>query len=118
MNMKKGLFLLVLSILMLSCESKSKSNQEYNAHTKSSYTEERDQNELPSKEESQEVEEPSKSVDVSSSAPRKSSSYGSSSSSNNEEYDNMRGFDPASEDDSHDNGMSRYMENNDEEGWD
>ena len=32
--------------------------------------------------------------------------------------DNMRGFDPASEDDIDDNGMSRYMENNDEEGWD
>lgn len=35
-----------------------------------------------------------------------------------EEQDNMRGFDPASEDDMDDNGMSRYMENNDEEGWD
>ena len=34
------------------------------------------------------------------------------------EYDNMRGFDPASEDDMDDNGMSRYMENNDDEGWD
>ena len=33
------------------------------------------------------------------------------------ESDNMRGFDPASEDDMDDNGMSRYMENNDEEGW-
>ena len=32
-------------------------------------------------------------------------------------YDNMRGFDPASEDDMEDNGMSRYMENNDEGGW-
>ncbi len=32
--------------------------------------------------------------------------------------DNMCGFDPASEDDMDDNGMSRYMENNDEEGWD
>ena len=32
-------------------------------------------------------------------------------------HDNMRGFDPASEDDMDDNGMSRYMENNDEEGW-
>ena len=31
---------------------------------------------------------------------------------------NMRGSDPASEDDMDDNGMSRYMENNDEEGWD
>jgi len=34
------------------------------------------------------------------------------------EPDNMRGFDPASEDDMEDNGMSRYMENNDKEGWD
>jgi hypothetical protein len=33
-------------------------------------------------------------------------------------YDNMRGFDPVSEDDMDDNGMNRYMENNDEEGWD
>lgn len=32
--------------------------------------------------------------------------------------DNLRGFDPASEDDMDDNGMSRYFENNDEEGWD
>lgn len=31
---------------------------------------------------------------------------------------NMRGFDPASEDDMDDNGMSRYMENYDDEGWD
>ena len=34
-----------------------------------------------------------------------------------EREDNMRGFDPASEDDTDDNGMSRYMENNDEAGW-
>jgi len=47
-----------------------------------------------------------------------SSSYRSSTSSDDEEYDNMRGFDPASEDDTGDNGLSRYMENNDEEGWD
>ncbi len=32
--------------------------------------------------------------------------------------DNMRGFDPSSEDDTDDNGMGRYFENNDEEGWD
>ena len=30
----------------------------------------------------------------------------------------MRGFDPASEDDMDDNGMSRYMESYDDEGWD
>ena len=45
-----------------------------------------------------------------------SSSY--SSCSDDKDYDNMRGFDPASEDDMEDNGMARYMENNDEEGWD
>ena len=28
------------------------------------------------------------------------------------------GDDPVSEDDLDDNGMNRYMENNDEEGWD
>ena len=51
------------------------------------------------------------------SSPVKSSSTASSHSHKSSEYDNMRGFDPASEDDMEDNGMSRYMENNDEEGW-
>ena len=32
--------------------------------------------------------------------------------------DNLRGWDPASEDDLEENGMDRYMENNDERGWD
>lgn len=45
------------------------------------------------------------------------SSYSSSRSSKKHHYDNMRGFDPASEDDMDDNGMDRYMENNDEGGW-
>lgn len=36
---------------------------------------------------------------------------------NSNSYDNMKGFDPPSEDDMDDNGMRRYMENNDEEGW-
>ena len=49
------------------------------------------------------------------SAPVNSSSTHANKASS---YDNMRGFDPASEDDMDDNGMSRYMENNDEEGWD
>lgn len=42
----------------------------------------------------------------------------SSTRSFDDDYDNMRGFDPASENDMDDNGMSRYMENNDDEGWD
>ena len=48
----------------------------------------------------------------------RTSSSSSSRSHKSSDYDNMRGFDPASEDDMDDNGMSRYMENNDEEGWD
>jgi len=50
--------------------------------------------------------------------PSKSANSSSlrSHSSHNDDY--MRGFDPASEDDMEDNGISRYMENNDEEGWD
>ena len=51
-------------------------------------------------------------------APVSSASSSSSHSNKSGGYDNMRGFDPASEDDMEDNGMSRYMENNDEEGWD
>ena len=46
------------------------------------------------------------------------SSSSSSRSHKSSGYDNMRGFDPASEDDMDDNGMNRYMENDDEEGWD
>ena len=32
--------------------------------------------------------------------------------------DNLRGFDPASENDMDDNGMTRYQENYGDEGWD
>jgi hypothetical protein len=42
----------------------------------------------------------------------------SSLSRKSSSYDDMRGFDPASENDMDDNGMGRYMENNDDEGWD
>ena len=56
--------------------------------------------------------EEKKSVPVSSSSPS------SSRSSRSGSYDNMRGFDPASENDMDDNGMSRYMDNYDDEGWD
>ena len=37
---------------------------------------------------------------------------------NEKELDNMRGFDPASEDDMDDNGMQRYFDANDDEAWD
>ena len=55
----------------------------------------------------------------SSATGKKASSATSSRLSFSSRYsDNMRGFDPASEDDMDDNGMSRYMENDDDEGWD
>ena len=60
--------------------------------------------------------EESPKIEVKPSTPVSSSS--SSRPHKSSDYDNMRGFDPASEDDMDDNGMSRYMENNDEEGWD
>lgn len=50
--------------------------------------------------------------------PSSSASSSASGEYKEKKLDNMRGFDPASEDDMDDNGMSRYMENNDEEGWD
>lgn len=50
--------------------------------------------------------------------PTTATSSSSSRSQKSSSYDNMRGFDPASEDDMDDNGMSRYMENDDDGGWD
>ena len=50
--------------------------------------------------------------------PANSSSFLPSHSDSSNGNDNMRGFDPISEDDMEDGGMSRYMENNDDEGWD
>ena len=45
-------------------------------------------------------------------------SKGNGSPAPQPQQDNMRGFDPASENDMDDNGMRRFMENNDDEGWD
>ena len=42
----------------------------------------------------------------------------SSTSHKSSGYDNMRGFDPASEDDMEDNRMQRYFDANDDEAWD
>ena len=77
---------------------------------------------LPTAEEPQ-VDTVAASVQIESSkeenpSKRVTTSASSSNTSKSTKYDNMRGFDPASEDDMDDNGMSRYMENNDEEGWD
>ena len=108
--MKKELVLLTLAFLLHSCGNKSQEAEpviyddnpiveQVGSDTVATVI----QNEGPKVE-----EEPS----VHASPPSTSRSNRSGSN------DNMRGFDPASEDDMDDNGMSRYMENNDEEGWD
>lgn len=50
--------------------------------------------------------------------PAKVSSSSHRSCHSDKDLDNMRGFDPASEDDMDDNGMQRYFDANDEEAWD
>lgn len=110
--MRNRFTLLLLAGLLLSCGSKSRQTEPY------------DFDNLPevewtdSVEVSAPVQEPSTKPSATGSqgkAVKQSSSY---TSSRDDETDNMRGFDPASEDDMDDNGMSRYMENDDDEGWD
>ena len=108
--MRESLGILTLSLLLLSCQNKSK--QEYSPTLTETQSEESYQ--LPDTAVTEEVKERQEEVKVQSTPTASSSSHSHESSS----YDNMRGFDPASEDDMEDNGMSRYMENNDEEGWD
>ena len=119
--MKKIVVILTLSLLLLSCQNKNK--QEYSPTLTETQSEESYQ--LPDTAVTEEVKERKEEVKVQSTPTASSSSHSHESSS----YDrsatkgdacqskNMRGFDPASEDDMEDNGMSRYMENNDEEGW-
>jgi hypothetical protein len=49
---------------------------------------------------------------------KKQSAPSGTVSSRSHSSDNMRGFDPASEDDIDDNGMQRYFDANDDEAWD
>ena len=107
--MRKVLGTLALSLLLLSCQNKSK--QEYSPKLVETQSEESYQQ--PDTAVTEEVKGQREDVKVSSN-PTSASSHSHESSN----YDNMRGFDPASEDDMEDNGMSRYMENNDDEGWD
>ena len=110
---KLGLIFTAVAIL-LSCGNKAKDNlpvsdveegwgERYQKELEDSLAKENTLNNEPAKEA---VAKPTNVSNRSSSSKIRSSS------------DNMRGFDPASEDDMDDNGMRRYMENNDEEGWD
>ena len=124
--MRKAFSILALSILLLSCQNKSR--QEYEPTMIETESEESyqqpDTGVTPVQEEATKTKEkpsaPVSSSPSSSSHSSSSSSYDRSATKGRppREPDNMRGFDPASEDDMEDNGMSRYMENNDDSGWD
>ena len=112
--MKQLSFILFLVLVLSSCGNKSTKQDDYDWTNNDSL--------LQVKDSIERVEEPiiDKVIKDQEKKDVHPSSYSSSSSRSNHriKQDNMRGFDPASEDDMEDNGMSRYMENNDEEGWD
>ncbi len=111
--LKKLFFLSLVAVLMVSCSSR-------NARPVTTHEEETPAQTLP--ERVGDTVEASPAIEETPSKPAPSAPANSTSTSTEKttmtEPDNMRGFDPASEDDMDDNGMSRYMENNDEEGWD
>ena len=107
----KNIAIVILSVMLLSAcgNDKRQAKQIVNEGKRIVERTELDTVGASYKEEVTKVEDKSSATVISPSSSR------SHKTSNN---DNMRGFDPASEDDMDDNGMSRYMENNDDEGWD
>jgi len=111
--MKMLWLILTPVVLLLSCDNKAKSGlplsdveegwgERYQKELEDSLAREKALHEEPTKD-----------------AVAKPTSISSSSGSSevHSSSDNMRGFDPVSEDDMEDNGIRRFMENNDEEGW-
>ena len=112
--MKKLGLIFIAVVLLLSCGNKAKNNlpvsdveegwgERYQKELEDSLAKEQTLNDEPTR-------------DVVAKPSNVNNSSGSSKVHNSS--DNMRGFDPASEDDMDDNGMRRFMENNDDEGWD
>ena len=111
--MKKLGLIFTAVVLLLSCGNKAKSDlpmsdleegwgERYQKELEDSMAKEKTLHDEPAK-------------DAVANPPSVTSSSGSSKVHSSS--DDMRGFDPASEDDMEDNGMRRFMENNDEEGW-
>ena len=118
--MKKILFIIAAAIMCTACRFEAKSKAQYETTTEEAVVEGDTtvQEEANEALEAPSVPEPSSAPSGTSSSKSRSSSSSSYSGSSSSSSDNMRGFDPASEDDMDDNGMSRYMDNNDDEGWD
>ena len=108
--MIKTLGLFALSLLLLSCGNKGQQQEKPSPNLTEKV---RRLNDSSSDVVYEEAAVDQNKIEVVPRQPRESSTHSSS-----HQTDNMRGFDPASEDDMDDNGMSRYMENDDEEGWD
>lgn len=106
------LAILVLMLAISACRNKTRQNEPviYNDQPVTELSEPDTTSEFVQEDDSVIIEKPSTTSRSTVSPSSRSHSSGS--------YDNMRGFDPASENDMDDNGMSRYMENDDEEGWD
>ena len=109
----KNYILVLLSAVLLSACSNNEKQQSVDKVDSAPYFQTKT-NTMPRKDtvavsDYKEAEKPAAANTVSSKSTR--SHYSS-------EHDNMRGFDPASEDDMDDNGMSRYFENDDDTGWD
>ncbi len=104
--MKKFLYILIIAFLLISCGKK-----------KPVYSEDTTQINVSESVDTLVVDTvcEKKEVVATSQAPAKTTNP---SHTRYKPKDNMHGFDPASEDDSDDNGMTRYMEVNDDEGWD
>lgn len=107
----KNYILVLLSAVLLSACSNNEKQQSVDKVDSAPYFQ---TNTMPRKDtvavsDNKEAEKPAAASTVS---PKSARSHYSS------EHDNMRGFDPASEDDMDDNGMSRYFENDDDTGWD
>ena len=113
MVMKKIIIAILSVVLLLACSNNKTRQAESGTNDDQTSVEQSEPDTIASS-----VQKEAPEVKEKPSTPISSSSASSSRSHKSSSYDNMRGFDPASEGDMDDNGMSRYMENNDEEGWD
>ena len=111
--MKKSIFILISALFLIAC-SNDRQQQSHDAENRwngqySVVQEDPTSQEASPKDSAESPIDKPKAVSSASKGTTKHSIKAS---------DNMRGFDPASEDDMDDNGMSRYFDNNDDEGWD
>jgi len=114
------LFIIAATVMFSACRFEVKSEAQYETTTNETVVEDDtiDRGETEEVLETPSIPDLSSTPSSSSSSSSRSSSSISYSNSSSSSTDNMRHFDPASEDDMDDNGMSRYMDNYDDEGWD